>query len=198
MISRTCRLCTGIRWRASRGWLTQNGQVCTPRLAVAHGPPAAQIGGYARIGPDRALVTERHPALGPISRPHQLARNRAAGQRTADVGDVRHADQAGVAGYWRVAKWPRLMSMAIPRIDSPCFGGTSAQLTGARGCGHFTADGGGPPEPAASEMADTERYVSLGSPYRLVAARSGRQQCRRETVGQPSAEVGGTPAALSD
>src|SRR5260370_18511912 len=50
----------------------------------------------------------------------------------------------------------------------------------------------------ASETADTERYVSLGPPYRWVAARSGRQQCRREAVGQPSVEVGGAPAALSD
>lgn len=47
----------------------------------------------------------------------------------ADIGDVRRADQAGVAGYWRVAEWPRLMSMAIPSIDSPLLGGTSAQLT---------------------------------------------------------------------
>src|SRR6266700_3365679 len=37
-----------------------------------------------------------------------------------------------------------------------------------------------------------------GSPYRWVAARSGRQQCRREAVGQPSVEGGGAPAALSD
>ena len=33
-------------------------------------------------------------------------------KRTADVGDVQHADQAGVAGDWQWRKWPRLMSVA--------------------------------------------------------------------------------------
>ena len=48
-----------------------------------------------------------------------------------------------------------------------------------------------------SEFHRSEQLREM-PPYRWVAARSGRQQCRREAVGQPSVEVGRVPAALSD
>ena len=57
-------------------------------------------------------------------------------QRTADVGDVQHADQAGVGGDWQVAEMAAAHEHGYPKNRQSLLGGTSAQLTGERGCGH--------------------------------------------------------------
>ena len=84
-------------------------------------------------------------------------------------------------GRWR--KWPRLMSMAIPRIDSPLLGGTSAQLTGARGCGHS--------QPAA--------VVPRDRPLLRRRTRGGTALQARRIAGLRPVQVGSSAAArLSD
>ena len=45
-----------------------NARICTASPAVSTDPLTVPNGGYARAGADRALVTECHPGLGPISR----------------------------------------------------------------------------------------------------------------------------------
>jgi len=57
-------------------------------------------------------------------------------QRTADVGDVQHADRAGVAGDWQVAEVAAAREHGYPKNHQSPARGTSAQLTGARGCRH--------------------------------------------------------------